>query len=60
MEKENNSNDLINIVINNGFVIIGVIGEFIVEDFLLFFKGNVVILNKNWLKIYIVICVIIK
>lgn len=47
MEKENNSNDLINIVINNGFVIIGVIGEFIVEDFLLFFKGNVVILNKN-------------
>lgn len=42
MEKENNSNDLINIVIKNGFVIIGVIGEFIVEDFLLFFKGNVV------------------
>lgn len=44
MEKENNSNDLINIVIKKikkGFVIIGVIGEFMVEDFLLFFKGNV-------------------
>lgn len=47
MEKENNSNDLINIVIKNGFVIIGVIGEFIVEDFLLFFKGNVGFFKKK-------------
>lgn len=57
MEKDINSNDFINIVIKNGFVIIGVIGEFIVEDFLLFFKGNVGFLKKNWLKIYIVICI---
>lgn len=47
MEKENNSNDFIDIVIKNGFVIIGVIGEFIVEDFLLFFKGNVGFFKKN-------------
>lgn len=49
MEKDINSNDFINIVIKNGFVIIGVIGEFIVEDFLLFFKGNVGFLKKiDW------------
>lgn len=42
MEKENNSNDLTNIVTKNGFVIIGVIGEFTAEDLLLFPKGNVV------------------
>lgn len=47
MEKKNNSNDLTNIVTNNGFVIIGVIGEFTAEDLLLFPKGNVVTLNKN-------------
>lgn len=42
MEKENNSNDLTNIVTKNGFVIIGVIGEFTAEDLLLLPKGNVV------------------
>lgn len=36
MEKKNNSNDQ-----KNGFVIIGVIGEFTAEDLLLFPKGNV-------------------
>lgn len=41
MEKKNNSNDLKNIVTKNGFVIIGVIGEFTAEDLLLFPKGNV-------------------
>lgn len=44
MEKENNSNDLTNIVTKKtkkGFVIIGVIGEFTAEDLLLFPKGNV-------------------
>lgn len=41
MEKKNNSNDLTNIVKKNGFVIIGVIGEFTAEDLLLFPKGNV-------------------
>lgn len=41
MEKENNSNDLTNIVTKNGFVIIGVIGECTAEDLLLFPKGNV-------------------
>lgn len=60
MEKENNSNDLTNIETKNGFVIIGVIGEFTAEDLLLFPKGNVGSFKKNWLKIYIAICVIIK
>lgn len=41
MEKKNNSNDLKNKVTKNGFVIIGVIGEFTAEDLLLFPKGNV-------------------
>lgn len=40
MEKENNRNDLTNIVTKNGFVTIGVIGEFTAEDLLLFPKGN--------------------
>lgn len=47
MEKENNSNDLTNIVTKNGFVIIGVIGEFTAEDLLLFPKGNVGSLKKK-------------
>lgn len=47
MEKENNSNDLTNIVTKNGFVIIGVIGEITAEDRLLFPKGNVGSFKKN-------------
>lgn len=47
METENNSNDLTNIVTKNGFVIIGVIGEFTAEDLLLFPKGNVGSFKKN-------------
>lgn len=47
MEKENNSNDLTNIVTKNGFVITGVIGEFTAEDLLLFPKGNVGSLKKK-------------
>lgn len=42
MEKENNSNDLTNIVTKNGFVIIGVIGEITAEDRLLFPKGKAI------------------
>lgn len=47
MKKENKGNNFINIVMEDGFVIIGVIGEFIVEDFLLFFEGNVGFLLKK-------------
>lgn len=47
MEKDINSNDLTNIVTKNGFVIIGVIGEFTAEDLLLFPKGNVGSLKKT-------------
>lgn len=47
MEKENNRNDLTNIVTKNGFVTIGVIGEFTAEDLLLFPKGNECSLKKN-------------
>lgn len=47
MEKDINSNDLTNLVTKNGFVIIGVIGEFTAEDLLLFPKGNVGSLKKT-------------
>lgn len=47
MEKENNSNDLTDIVTKNGFVTIGVIGEFTADDLLLFPKGNVGSLKKK-------------
>lgn len=47
MEKKNNSSDLTNIVTKNGFVMIGVIGEFTAEDLLLFPKGNVSSFKKN-------------
>lgn len=51
MEKENKINDLTNKVTKDGFVIIGVIGEFTTEDLLLFPKGNVgYLLKKNLLK----------
>lgn len=47
MEKENKINDLTNKVTKDGFVIIGVIGEFTTEDLLLFPKGNVGYLLKK-------------
>lgn len=58
MEKENNSNDLTNIVTNNGFVIIGVIGEFTAEDLLLFPKGKAIkdIKNKTHWEAVPVLC----
>lgn len=42
MEKENKINDLTNKVTKDGFVIIGVIGEFTTEDLLLFPKGKAI------------------
>lgn len=47
MEKDINSNDLTNIVTKNGFVIIGVIGEFTAEDLLLFPKGKAIKDDEN-------------
>lgn len=47
MEKKNNSSDLTNIVTKNGFVIIGVIGEFTAEDLLLFPKGKAIKDGEN-------------
>lgn len=47
MEKDINSNDLTNIVTKNGFVIIGVIGEFTAEDLLLLPKGKAIKDDEN-------------
>lgn len=47
MKKENKGNNLTNIVTEDGFVIIGVIGEFTAEDLLLFPEGNVGSLLKK-------------
>lgn len=53
--------DLINVVNNvvmkDGFVKIGVIGKFIDEDFLLFFRGNVCLLFYDD---YILYCCMFK
>lgn len=58
MEKENISNDLTNIVTKNGFVIIGVIGEFTAEDLLLFPKGKAIkdVENKTHWEAVPVLC----
>lgn len=58
MEKENNSNDLTNIVTKNGFVIIGVIGEFTAEDLLLLPKGKAIkdVENKTHWEAIPVLC----
>lgn len=61
MEKESLRYDFVDKVIKGGFVIFGVIGKYIDEDFWFFLKGNVgFLLKKNLLKIYIVLCFIIK